>query len=47
MRWTPATTSIAVQRAPSPSAAGGAYRAFGATLRGLKTTFGRCVERPA
>ena len=37
---------IAVQRAPSPSAAGGAYRAFGATLRGLKTTLARYVEGP-
>ena len=29
---------------PSPGGAGGAYRAFGETLRGLKTTFARIVE---
>ena len=42
----PGDDVIAVQRAPSPSRAGGAYRAFGATLKGLRTTFGRFVEEP-
>jgi NADH-quinone oxidoreductase subunit I len=37
---------IVVQRAPEPGGAGGFYRAFGETLRGLKTTFGRLVEGP-
>jgi NADH-quinone oxidoreductase subunit I len=37
---------IAVQRGPEPGGAGGAYRAFGETLRGLKTVFGRLVEGP-
>ncbi len=32
---------IAVQRGPEPGGLGGAYRTFGATLRGLRTTFGR------
>ena len=32
---------VAVQRGPEPGGVGGAYRAFGETLRGLKTTFGR------
>jgi NADH-quinone oxidoreductase subunit H len=45
-RWTPGDDVIAVQRAPSPSPAGGAYRAFGATLKGLRTTLGRFVEKP-
>jgi NADH-quinone oxidoreductase subunit I len=45
-RWTPGDDVIAVQRAPSHSAAGGAYRAFGATLKGLRTTLGRYVEKP-
>jgi NADH-quinone oxidoreductase subunit I len=34
--WSPGEDQIVVQRAPKP--AGGAYRAFGETLRGLKTT---------
>ena len=33
-------------RAPDPGGVGGAYRAFGETLRGLKTTFARIVEGP-
>ena len=44
MTWTPGEDQIAVQRAPEPGAAGGTYRAFGETLRGLKTTFARVVE---
>jgi NADH-quinone oxidoreductase subunit I len=44
-RWAPAGDDvIAVQRGPEPGGAGGLYRAFGETLRGLKTTFGRLVE---
>ena len=35
---------IVVQRAPAPGAARGAWRAFGETLRGLKTTFARIAE---
>ena len=39
MPWTPGDDVIeVVQRAPQPGGAGGAYRAFGETLRGLKTT---------
>ena len=34
------------QRAPAAGRRGGAYRAFGETLRGLKTTFARIVEGP-
>ena len=37
---------IAVQRGPEPGGLGGVARAFGETLRGLKTTFGRLVEGP-
>jgi NADH-quinone oxidoreductase subunit I len=37
---------IAVQRGPTPGGAGGVYRAFGETLRGLKTVFARVVEGP-
>ena len=37
---------IAVQRAPSPSTAKAVYRTFGATLKGLRTTFGRVLEKP-
>ncbi|MGI8726473.1 MAG: hypothetical protein ACR2K6_02165, partial [Solirubrobacterales bacterium] len=37
---------VAVQRGPDPGGAGGAFRAFGETLRGLKTTFARVVEGP-
>lgn len=44
IEWTPGDDAIAVQRGPQPGGAGGAYRAFGETLRGLKTTFSRVVE---
>ena len=37
---------IEVVRSPSPSPIVGAYRVFGETLRGLKTTFARIVEGP-
>ena len=35
---------IEVVHAPEPGGAGGLYRAFGETLRGLKTTFSRMAE---
>jgi NADH-quinone oxidoreductase subunit I len=44
MSWSPGEDQIVVQRAPAPGAAGGAYRAFGETLRGLKTTLARVAE---
>lgn len=38
--WNPGPDVVlVVQSAPEPGAAGGFYRAFGETLRGLKTTF--------
>ena len=37
---------VEVQRGPEPGGPGGAYRAFGETLRGLKTTFARVLEGP-
>src|SRR5712675_124248 len=37
---------IEVQRGPEPGGIGGAYRAFGETLRGLKTTMSRLIEGP-
>jgi NADH-quinone oxidoreductase subunit I len=37
---------VAVQRGPDPGGLGGVYRAFGETLRGLKTTMGRLIEGP-
>jgi NADH-quinone oxidoreductase subunit I len=46
MTWSPGDDVIEVVRAPAPGAARGTYRAFGETLRGLKTTFGRILERP-
>src|SRR5438067_5524637 len=35
---------VEVQRGPEPGGVGGAYRAFGETRRGLKTTFARIPE---
>jgi NADH-quinone oxidoreductase subunit I len=37
---------IAVQRGPEPGGLGGVARTFGATLKGLRTTFARIVEGP-
>jgi len=37
---------IAVQRGPKPGVARSTYRAFGETLRGLKTTLARVAEKP-
>ena len=36
---------VAVLRGPEPGGAEGVYRAFGETLRGLKTTFARILAR--
>jgi NADH-quinone oxidoreductase subunit I len=47
MPYDPGPDVVKVVRAPSPGGAGGAYRVFGETLRGLKTTFGRLLEKPA
>ena len=44
--WLPSEDIIAVQRGPEPGGLGGAYRAFGETLRGLATTLGRLREGP-
>jgi len=44
--YNPSPDIIEVQRGPNPGGLGGAYRTFGATLRGLKTTLGRVVEGP-
>ena len=46
MTYRPDKDVIAVQRGPEPGGLGGVARAFGETLRGLKTTFGRLVEGP-
>ena len=46
MTYRPEPDAIAVQRGPDPGGLGGVSRAFGETLRGLKTTFGRLVEGP-
>ena len=37
---------IAVQRGPEPGGLGGVARTFGATLKGLRTTFARIIEGP-
>jgi NADH-quinone oxidoreductase subunit I len=37
---------LVVVRGPEPGGVGGAYRAFGATLKGLRTTFARLLEKP-
>ena len=46
MTWSPGEDVIEVMRTPAPGPARGTYRAFGETLRGLKTTFGRMIEKP-
>jgi NADH-quinone oxidoreductase subunit I len=46
MGWDPGKDVIEVMRTPPPGPARGTYRAFGETLRGLKTTFGRMIEKP-
>ena len=42
----PEHDSYFIERGPEPGGAGAVGRAFGETLRGLKTTFGRLVEGP-
>ncbi len=37
---------VAVQRGPEPGGIAGAYRVFGETLRGMKTTMARLIEGP-
>jgi len=44
MTYDPGNDVIEVIRHPAPGPAAGAYRVFGETLRGLKTTFARIVE---
>ena len=46
MPYDPGPDVVTVVRAPDPGGAGGAYRVFGETLRGMKTTFGRLFEKP-
>jgi NADH-quinone oxidoreductase subunit I len=46
MPYDPGPDVVEVQRGPRGGAPAGAYRAFAATLRGLKMTFGRLVEGP-
>jgi NADH-quinone oxidoreductase subunit I len=45
-RWIAPDDVTVVQRGPEPGGVRGAYRTFGETLRGLKTTFARVVEGP-
>jgi NADH-quinone oxidoreductase subunit I len=44
--YDPSKDVIEVERGPEPGGLGGLSRAFGETLRGLATTFGRLVEGP-
>jgi NADH-quinone oxidoreductase subunit I len=46
MTWDPGKDVVKVMRTPAPGPMRGTYRAFGETLRGLKTTFGRMLEKP-
>jgi NADH-quinone oxidoreductase subunit I len=46
MTYTLREDTLAVQRGPEPNPAATAYRAFGATLKGLRTTFARLLEKP-
>jgi NADH-quinone oxidoreductase subunit I len=46
MSWTAGDDVVEVLRSPAPGPTRSAYRAFGETLRGLKTTFARLVEGP-
>ena len=45
--YDPGADVIEVIRAPARARSRGAYRTFGETLRGLKTTFARIVEGPS
>ena len=44
--WDPQADVVVVGREEEPGGVSAVYRAFGETLRGLKTTFGRLVEGP-
>jgi NADH-quinone oxidoreductase subunit I len=44
--YDPSADVITVGRGPDPGGIGSVYRAFGETLRGLKTTMGRLIEGP-
>ena len=44
--YPPPDSVIEVERGPEPGGLGGAYRAFGMTLRGLATVFARVPEGP-
>lgn len=44
--YEPGADVVEVVRGPDPGGAAGAYRAFGETLRGLKTTLSRLIEGP-
>jgi NADH-quinone oxidoreductase subunit I len=44
--YDPSPDVIQVVREPAPGVAASAYRAFGETLRGMKTTFARIAEGP-
>jgi NADH-quinone oxidoreductase subunit I len=46
MAWPPSPQELIVVDAPEPGGAGGLYRAFGESLRGLKTTLARWSEGP-
>jgi NADH-quinone oxidoreductase subunit I len=46
MTWDPGEDVIEVVRVPAPGPARSTWRVFGETLRGLKTTFGRMLEKP-
>jgi NADH-quinone oxidoreductase subunit I len=46
MTYNPGDDVVEVIRYPARGAVAGAYRVFGETLRGLKTTFARVVEGP-
>jgi NADH-quinone oxidoreductase subunit I len=46
MPYDPGPDVIEVLRAPRRNAVAGTYRAFGATLKGLRTTLGRMIEGP-
>jgi len=46
MTWNPGDDVIEVVRAPARNPAASAYRTFGETLRGLKTTLARFAEGP-
>jgi NADH-quinone oxidoreductase subunit I len=46
LTYDPSPDVISVQRGPEPGGAGGAYRVFGETLRGLKTVFRQAMTKP-